>query len=313
MNTSTQLHLVPNTANSIHGAAVQVGIEQIKVIYQQFCDSNNLHMEWDLDEIQHTHTFELLERAPGECTVGVWVCQYRTGQICLDDHSAIQQLQDVITEANKLLGHNVIPFMQQNRDFAQLGNPISKNVVLPPVVQTHSGIMFNLLHPDASMINIDDIAHALSNLCRFNGHTTQFYSVAQHCVLVSHLVPSYLALAALMHDASEAYMGDCISPLKQMLPEYKKIENGIMQTLFNHLSLDYPLHSEIKRADIRALATEKRDLMQTPNEPKYWSSLDSITPSDVLTLPMDPQQAKQAFLDRYFELQAQRLNAQAKA
>jgi 5'-deoxynucleotidase YfbR-like HD superfamily hydrolase len=303
MNTTTQLQPTTNRINTIHGAAVQVGIEQLKAIYQQFKDAPELHMEFDMDEIQHVFKFDLLKRNQGS-SISDWILVYGSNDICLDDHSAIEQLQEVITEANKLLGLNVVPFTKQEQDFNQLGNPISKHAVLPPVVQTHSGIMFNLLAPERSTINIEDIAHALSNLCRFNGHSTQFYSVAQHSVLVSRLVPPYLALPALMHDSAEAYLGDCVSPLKQLLPEYKQIENNIMQAIFNCIGLPYPLHSEIKRADIRALATEQRDLMNACEDGWHWQVTQGISPSDVQIFPESPEEAKDNFLKRYFELQA---------
>jgi hypothetical protein len=320
MNTTTQLQPTTNRINTIHGAAVQVGIEQLKVIQQMFDDSGQLHMQHDIDTIQHVFSFELFKRSElkGSSFEHEWIRVYPKPdepliEICLDDHGAIQQLQDVITEANKLLGHNVIPFMQQNRDFAQLGNPISKHAVLPPVVAMVSGKTFNLIHPEESEFDIEDVAHHLSMICRFNGGTTQFYSVAQHSVLVSHLVPPYLELSALLHDVAEAYLGDCTTPFKQLLSEYKQIENNILQNIFNRLGLDFPLHSEIKRADIRARATEVRDLTLPALNRKTWDHLKGVSASEHQIFAMEPQEAKQAFLDRYFEIQAKRLNAQAKA
>ena len=92
-------------------------------------------------------------------------------------------------------------------------------------IQTHSGIAFDLLKPTPDMIVIDDIAHALSNLCRFTGHS-KFYSVAQHSRLASFMVSEQFALQALMHDASEAYLTDISAPLKALpcMAEYKKLE-----------------------------------------------------------------------------------------
>jgi 5'-deoxynucleotidase YfbR-like HD superfamily hydrolase len=313
MNTTTQLQPTTNRITTIHGAAVQVGIEQLKVIYQQFKDSDWHHMEWDLDEIQHLHVFKLLVRAPQGCTTGGWICHYSSGQICLDDFNAITQLQDVITYANALLGHNVVQFAPKEAEYSQLSNPSSSKLILPPVVAMVSGKTFNLLHPEKSEFDIEDVAHHLSMICRFNGGVTQFYSVAQHSVLVSHLVPSYLAMPALLHDVAEAYLGDCTAPFKQHLREYQQIENNILQNIFNRLGLDYPLHSEIKRADIRARATEVRDLTRTPVDSHTWDHLSGITPSDLQVLPMPQEQAKQAFLKRFFELQATQLNALAKA
>ena len=92
---------------------------------------------------------------------------------------------------------------------------------------TTTGRQFWPASPDPEQIQIEDIAHALSNLCRFGGHTREFYSVAQHSVLVSQNVPDDLRLVGLMHDATEAYCGDMIRPLKNVLPEFKELENGI--------------------------------------------------------------------------------------
>jgi len=84
-------------------------------------------------------------------------------------------------------------------------------------IQTISGRKFPLAEPDPNQIDIEDIAHALSMLCRFNGHCTQFYSVAEHSMHVSHEISNDLALAGLLHDAAEAYLGDVPSPLKKEL------------------------------------------------------------------------------------------------
>jgi 5'-deoxynucleotidase YfbR-like HD superfamily hydrolase len=298
MNTAIQLY--PKTdPQSIHTVAVQVGIEQLKAIYCQFNQTPDLKMDVDLDEVQHVFECGLYTRCY-ESRVCNWISQYSSPSICLDDPEAIQQLQNIITAANALLQPKVLnikPKAQQNY------HPTSRFVAIPPIVQTYSGHMFNLLQPENSHICIEDIAHSLSNLCRFNGHTREFYSVAQHCILVSHLVPQPLALEGLMHDCAEAYMGDCITPLKKQLSEYKTIENNIKRCIFAQIGLQFPLHHQIKHADIRALATEKRDLMNEPGGPRYWDILKGISPSIQKITPLPPKEAEQAFLQRYYKLQ----------
>ncbi|MCJ0806680.1 hypothetical protein [Vibrio vulnificus] len=102
--------------------------------------------------------------------------------------------------------------------------------------------------------DIDTIAFALSHINRYTGHVGQ-YSVAQHCVLVSQQLPDELKLSGLLHDATEAYIGDVSKPLKALLPEYRKIEAWYHQqidTLFDVVTE----HPEIKEADLRMLITE---------------------------------------------------------
>ena len=100
-----------------------------------------------------------------------------------------------------------------------------------PTIQTYSGKYIDLLQTDPYDIGIRDIAHALSNLGRFTGHSKRFYSVAQHSVIASNMVCLHpeidyhmMQVCALLHDASEAYLGDVSSPLKQLLPAYKEID-----------------------------------------------------------------------------------------
>jgi 5'-deoxynucleotidase YfbR-like HD superfamily hydrolase len=91
---------------------------------------------------------------------------------------------------------------------------------------THSGRKIDLNNPTVEMIDVDDIEHALANYCRFGGHSKYHYSVAQHSILVAFLCPDELKFAGLMHDATEAYLGDVIKPLKVIIGDvYKKLED----------------------------------------------------------------------------------------
>lgn len=135
---------------------------------------------------------------------------------------------------------------------------------MQPVILTSTGRYFSFVNPDPNSICIEDIATGLSRICRFTGHTRSFYSVAQHSVLVSHLVPSEHALAGLLHDASEAYLGDVSSPLKQLLPEYRELERKVEQAIATRFGLTLPLHPSVKKVDLQMLVTERRDLMPRP-------------------------------------------------
>jgi 5'-deoxynucleotidase YfbR-like HD superfamily hydrolase len=139
-----------------------------------------------------------------------------------------------------------------------------------PFITTASGVAFDLLSPTADMVRAEDIAHALARLCRFTGHCLALnYSVAQHSCLVASLVPGPLRLAALLHDAAEAYIGDLSSPLKAALrmlgagSAVKIVEKKIEFAICERFDVDpVSLHSaEVKNADRIAYVTEKRDLM----------------------------------------------------
>lgn len=170
-----------------------------------------------------------------------------------------------------------------------------------PVILTQSGININLLEPDPALINIDDIAHALSHLCRFTGHTNRFYSVAEHCVrAAAHVAPEY-ALEALLHDATEAYLGDVSSPLKCLLHEYRAIESRLDCVIRARFGLP-PLQSpQVKQADLAMLATERHHLM--PATADHWPLLDGIVPAAEITDPLTSTQAYNLFLDRFNQLQ----------
>jgi hypothetical protein len=82
---------------------------------------------------------------------------------------------------------------------------------------TYSGIVFDLMNPDPNLINIEDIAHGLAFTCRWNGHTKRYYSIAEHCLRMTTKAKKELKLTALFHDAEEAYWGDIIKPLKEVI------------------------------------------------------------------------------------------------
>lgn len=134
-------------------------------------------------------------------------------------------------------------------------------------ILTFTGRQFWPLDPRAEDLCIEDIAHALSHICRFNGHVRQFYSVAQHCVLASIFVPVKHALGALLHDAAEAYLCDISRPVKQHadMQHYRDAE-ACLDALINdvfHVNIHAP---EIKAIDNKLLLTERRDLMP----PEHW-------------------------------------------
>lgn len=146
-----------------------------------------------------------------------------------------------------------------------------------------SGVMHDLLNPAANGDpNIEDIAHALANICRWTGHTSRFYSVAEHCIRAAAIAPPECKLHVLMHDATEAYLGDVATPLKQLLPEYSRIENahsGWVGVWLYKLKPITPIQgiagsNWVGKADHIMLHTEARDLMGAP-----WADPDFCTES----------------------------------
>lgn len=170
-----------------------------------------------------------------------------------------------------------------------------------PFIQTLSGKHFdynNIRHDD---IVIEDVARALSNICRFTGHLPEFYSVAQHSFFSSFLVPHEYALEALLHDASEAYCQDIPAPLKRLLPDYRSIENKVETVIREKFGLPYAKSLIVKQADLIMLATERRDLGIDDGTP--WPCLEGVSATTQITItPVTPKVAERLFMSRYVEL-----------
>lgn len=171
-------------------------------------------------------------------------------------------------------------------------------------VQTYTGLRFDLLNPTPDMVDIRDIAHALSNQCRFNGHCRAFYSVAQHSMHVSWMASASTepvmtreeTLIGLLHDATEAYVGDMVRPLKDLLPEFKAIEDRIWRVIATkYLGRAVDIPAEIKRLDNVALMTERRHLLAKPPAP-WDAALEAIDVGDSVLVPLPPASACSRFL-----------------
>ncbi len=164
---------------------------------------------------------------------------------------------------------------------------------------TYTGIKFYPLDPRPEEVDIRDIAHALANICRFNGHCVRFYSVAQHSVLVSRIVPAKFAFEALLHDAAEAYVSDCPTPIKRELQLLTIMEHLVMGAIASRFGLPKDgFHAEIHEADLIALATEKRDLMNA--ERQDWGNLP--VPMKDRIFPVCPAAAEAEFMGWFEEL-----------
>lgn len=124
---------------------------------------------------------------------------------------------------------------------------------------TYSGREFNLLKPSFEMFDIEDIAHSLSNINRFLGHTSQGFTVAQHCVNSYRLCKNYKK-EALFHDASEAYLGDIPTPIKNTYAFYRELEDKIMNIISQKFNFEWPEPFEVKDIDKKLFLWESYHL-----------------------------------------------------
>lgn len=164
-------------------------------------------------------------------------------------------------------------------------------------ITLHSGREFNYDRFGPDDIHINDIAHALSHLCRFGGHGSAFYSVAQHSVLVSQLVPPQHALWGLLHDATEAYVVDLPRGLKH-LPEmsaYRDLESRVAQAISDHFGIARKEPAEVERVDHTVVRSEAERLGLYKTS---WGPLLYPPPAVLFS----PPHAKQVFLRRFSEL-----------
>lgn len=164
-------------------------------------------------------------------------------------------------------------------------------------IMTYSGARFYPLDPDFALIRIEDIAHHLSNICRFTGACKYHYSVAQHSVLVSQEARGFSGWG-LLHDAAEAYLSDIASPVKEQLPEMEQIEEKILKAVAVRFGLQWPMPDEVKRADESVAATEWGTLMG----PIDLTRFARVKPAPVSVYQMMPEEAEHKFLMRFEEL-----------
>lgn len=171
-------------------------------------------------------------------------------------------------------------------------------------IQTFTGKKFFPLAPDADAIDIVDIAHALANQCRFNGHSKKFYSVAEHSAIAATLCKSdrYLAKYMLLHDAAEAYLSDIPRPLK-VLPEfgfYREAEGRLQAMIYEKFGLAPIEPSGVKDLDKQMLREEAMSpALMWPLHPDWQDRCDPIL---AFSNPMPPDRAERWFLELFGEL-----------
>lgn len=184
-----------------------------------------------------------------------------------------------------------------------------ENNYLEPWIETYTGVHFEFLQPKPEMVNITDIAHALSRQCRFGGHTAKFYSVAEHSCNVAYVLArtreyrddKRTLLSALLHDASEAYLLDVPSPIKQHLPGYKDIEAGVMAAISKRFNFQWPPVPMVHDADQCQLKTEAKWLL--PSQGKDWADKFPTTLRfGALPACWTPEKAEEEFLKFFNDL-----------
>lgn len=171
-------------------------------------------------------------------------------------------------------------------------------------ILTNKGRYFDLTRPEDHPYDIEEAAHALSHICRYTGHCEKFYSVAQHSVLVSRVLPIAYKGAGLLHDLSEAYYSDVASPLKHIIGRvYKPLELRCERSVALVFGIPFPHPEIVKTADLRMLMTEVRDNLV---KPLALQSVDvkwpDYEPYDFTIKPWTPKRAKREFLETYERL-----------
>jgi len=160
-----------------------------------------------------------------------------------------------------------------------------ENNVKKGIINTYSGLLIDLLNPTVDMIHIDDIARGLAYKGHFGGQTPFFFSIAQHSMLVSNLMldeytDDKMLLLGLLHDASEAYIGDMVKPLKVHLPEFCEVEDRLMKVICEKYELDYDALKLVKPFDKQAQEIEFKTFFEGAS----------------LVGPITPEQSLNAFL-----------------
>ena len=165
-------------------------------------------------------------------------------------------------------------------------------------IKVSAGHYVDLLNPNPDSIEIETIADALSKICRFGGHCPRFYSVAEHCVHAVKLAAAdewedSVLVAILLHDAAEAYVGDMVKPLKNLLPGYVEAEKRI-ETAISKAFGTMDCHDIVKKYDRAMLKAEK--LSMWPDDHETWNGLSEIETKHIEIQFLDPDDARDEFL-----------------
>lgn len=169
--------------------------------------------------------------------------------------------------------------------------------------RTYTGLLLDLSDPQPEDFNIPDIAHQLARVSRFGGAMDGFYSVGSHSVYVARRLEELgharsVVVAGLMHDASEAYLGDMVSGLKRLMPEYRMLEERYEAAIIRAFGLNPNHHRIVKEADLRARLSEIRDLFRYAPYPRelLLGGEDGLDPYAARVVEETPDEAELSFL-----------------
>ncbi len=182
-----------------------------------------------------------------------------------------------------------------------MATPVDRFGCINNTVKVASGHYVDISSPDYKSIDIQSIASALGKICRFGGHCPKFYSVAEHCLHAVNLAlkAGYTGdalRAVLLHDATEAYVGDVVKPLKVLLSDYAAIEQRFEDAVSQAFGVDFNVWSDVvKRFDRAMLKAEKTAMW--PEDTENWTGFSDVETSDVVLLYLTPCQATYYFLE----------------
>jgi len=181
-------------------------------------------------------------------------------------------------------------------------------------IATATGGQFSLSNPQPEQVVLADIAFALSKQCRFNGHCSAFYSVAEHCVLMTRFAERNGAtvdelLHILLHDATEAYVGDMVAPLKNIMPDFRALEARVWDTIIDRFDLTTEQNVSVRTLDLRMLAREKEVLL--PENTPDWACLEGHPPLPISLYMWTPRDAAREFIQTFVSLRKARQQARS--
>lgn len=173
-------------------------------------------------------------------------------------------------------------------------------------IQVNSGRYFYVLDPRPEDITVQDIAHSLSNICRFTGHGDRFYCVGEHSILCARVArklgyPTLQQLYCLLHDASESVMNDLAKPVKQNIPQYKEVEDAVMKVMWEVAGLPKPTAEDykiVKTIDNTLLVNEMEQLMKRCDIP----DVEHVKIFVDLSVGYNAGESKEPFLQLYYAL-----------